>query len=92
MVVLRLARAGSKKRPFYHIVAADRRDARDGRFIEKLGFYNPVAKSNTPSHRLDLEKAKQWIKNGAQPSDTVARIISLVEQNGNPEQAVKEAA
>jgi small subunit ribosomal protein S16 len=92
MVVLRLARAGSKKRPFYHIVAADRRDARDGRFIEKLGFYNPVAKSNTPTYRLDLEKAKQWVQNGAKPSDTVARIIGLVEKNGNPEQAVKEAA
>ncbi|MEY2342229.1 30S ribosomal protein S16 [Acidithiobacillus sp. IBUN Pt1247-S3] len=73
MVVIRMARGGAKKRPFYHIVVADSRARRDGRFIERLGFYNPV--SNPSELRLDKERAAYWLSQGAQPSDTVARFL-----------------
>ncbi len=73
MVVIRMARGGAKKRPFYHIVVADSRSRRDGRFIERLGFYNPV--SNPSELRLDKERAAYWLAQGAQPSDTVARFL-----------------
>lgn len=79
MVVIRLSRHGAKKSPFYHIVAADHHRARDGRFIEKLGFYNPVAKGQAEELRLDLERVKYWIGTGAQPSDTVAKLIKQAE-------------
>ena len=68
-VKIRLRRVGAKKAPFYHIVVADSRYPRDGRFIEEIGFYNPLTE---PSEvKVDAEKAKEWIKNGAQPTDTV---------------------
>ena len=72
-VVLRLMRAGAKKRPFYRIVAADSRRQRDGRFIEILGFYDPIAKPL--NLKVDTEKAQGWIKNGAQPSEQVASLL-----------------
>jgi len=75
MVVIRLARGGSKKRPFYSIVVADSRERRDGRFIERLGFYNPMAKESEEGLRLALERVSYWQGVGAQPSDTVARLI-----------------
>ncbi len=74
---IRLARAGTKKRPFYHIVVADSRSPRDGRFIERLGFFSPLTSKDAPEHRLkfDLEKAKAWMEKGAQPTDRVLRFL-----------------
>ena len=72
-VKIRLARHGAKKRPYYRIVVADSRCRRDGRFIEEVGRYNPCAE---PAFvKFDMEKVDQWIKNGAQPTDTVARLL-----------------
>ena len=72
-VKIRLRRMGAKKAPFYRIVVADSRYPRDGRFIEEIGTYNPVA---TPTEvKVDAEKAKQWIANGAQPTDTVKALL-----------------
>ncbi len=75
MVTIRLSRGGSRKRPFYNIVVADSRDRRDGRFIERIGFYNPVASGNAEVLRLDQERLAYWKGVGAQTSDTVARIV-----------------
>lgn len=75
MVTIRLARAGSKKRPFYHVHVADKRDKRDGRYIERVGFYNPVATAGEQKLRLDAERIEHWVKQGAQPSDRVAALI-----------------
>ena len=73
---IRLARGGSKKRPFYRIVAADSRQARDGRFIEKLGTYNPLlAKDNEARVTMDMERVQHWLDQGAQPTDRVARFL-----------------
>lgn len=72
-VKIRMKRLGSKKRPFYRIVVADSRAPRNGRFIEQIGFYNPV--SEPKMFRIDADKAKTWIKNGARPTDTVARLF-----------------
>ncbi|NBZ88110.1 30S ribosomal protein S16 [Stagnihabitans tardus] len=73
---IRLARGGSKKRPHYAIVAADSRMPRDGRFIEKLGVYDPMlAKDNENRVKIDLEKVKAWLAKGAQPTDRVARFL-----------------
>ncbi|MCL1951789.1 MAG: 30S ribosomal protein S16 [Oscillospiraceae bacterium] len=72
-VKIRLRRMGAKKAPFYRIVVADSRYPRDGRFIEEIGTLNPM--TDPPEVRLDGEKAKQWIKNGAQPTDTVKDIL-----------------
>ena len=75
---LRLARGGTKKRPFYHIVVADARSPRDGRFIEKLGTFNPLlAKDNEGRVVLDTERAKHWIEVGAQPTDRVLRFLDV---------------
>jgi small subunit ribosomal protein S16 len=93
-VVIRLARAGTKKRPFYHIVAADSRAPRDGRFIERLGYFNPLLpKDKTERLKLDLDKVKDWMKKGAQPSDRVMRFLDAAgvakrEKRNNPEKAV----
>jgi len=75
MVVIRLARGGSKKRPFYNVVAADSRDRRDGRFIERLGFYNPVANEGQENLRLALDRVQYWAGNGAQLSPAVTRLV-----------------
>lgn len=75
MVVIRLARGGSKKRPFYNIVATDSRNRRDGRFIERVGFYNPVASGAEASLRFDMDRLTYWKNNGAQLSPTVARLV-----------------
>ncbi|KEJ95065.1 SSU ribosomal protein S16P [Pseudosulfitobacter pseudonitzschiae] len=73
---IRLARGGSKKRPFYRIVAADSRMPRDGRFIEKLGTYNPLlAKDSEDRVKMDIERIQHWIAQGAQPTDRVARML-----------------
>ena len=80
MVVIRLSRSGAKKRPFYNIVATDSRSRRDGRFIERIGFYNPVASGNEESFRVAQDRLAHWQGVGAQLSPTVAR---LVKQAGN---------
>jgi len=75
MVVIRLSRTGAKKRPFYHIVVADKRRARDGRFIENLGYFNPIAAGKDVRLSLDLARAEHWIGQGAQASDRVKSLI-----------------
>ena len=75
MVTIRLARHGAKKSPFYHITVADRSSSRDGRFVERVGFYNPVAKGQAEVLRLDLERVDYWMGVGAQPSERVAQLI-----------------
>jgi small subunit ribosomal protein S16 len=76
MVTIRLARAGATKRPFYHIVVTDSRNKRDGRFIERLGFFNPVASSKvTEPVRIDMERVQYWLSRGAKASERVAQLI-----------------
>lgn len=75
MVTIRLARAGAKKRPFYHVVATEKRSARDGRFIERLGYYNPNAKGQEQKLVVDLPRVEHWQKNGAQVSERVAFLL-----------------
>jgi small subunit ribosomal protein S16 len=75
MVVIRLARGGSKKRPFYNVVAADSRNRRDGRFIERVGFYNPVGGEGQENLRIALDRVDYWTNNGAQLSPAVARLV-----------------
>lgn len=75
MVVIRLSRTGAKKRPFYHIVVADKRRARDGRFIENLGYFNPIAAGKDVKLSLDLARVEYWIGQGAQASDRVKTLI-----------------
>ena len=93
-LVIRMARAGTKKRPFYHIVLADSRSPRDGRFIERLGYFNPLLPKDKPERlKLDLDKVKAWMAKGAQPSDRVSRFLDAAgvlkrEKRNNPEKAV----
>ena len=75
MVTIRLARGGAKRRPFYNIVVADQRDKRDGRFIERIGYFNPMAKGQEVPLNLELDRAEHWISKGAQPSERVANLI-----------------
>ena len=74
MVKIRLSRGGAKKRPFYHIIVADQRDARDGRNIERVGFYNPVAAGKEVALQLDTERVKQWLEKGAQLTEKVKTL------------------
>lgn len=76
MVVIRLARGGAKKRPFYHIVAADKRCPRDGRYIERLGYFNPIASGQEQRVKMNRERIQYWVGNGAQPSQRVATLIA----------------
>ncbi|MDP3738799.1 MAG: 30S ribosomal protein S16 [Hyphomonadaceae bacterium] len=91
---IRLARGGSKHRPYYNVVIADSRFARDGRFIEKIGSYNPlIAKGDEKRVQIDLEKAKEWLKKGATPTDRVARFLGAAglvkwEHGNNPKRAI----
>lgn len=75
MVVIRLSRGGSKKRPFYHLTVADSRNARDGRFIERVGFFNPIARGQEERLRVSLDRVDYWVSKGAQTSDRVAQLI-----------------
>jgi small subunit ribosomal protein S16 len=90
---IRLARGGSKHRPYYNVVIADSRFARDGRFIEKIGSYNPLlAKTDEKRIQIDLEKAKEWLKKGATPTDRVGRFLGAAglvkwEHGNNPKRA-----
>ena len=100
---IRLARGGSKKRPFYRIVAADSRMPRDGRFIEKLGTYNPLLPKDSEERvKMDVERVQYWISQGAQPTDRVARMLEAAgvtpktersnPKKGEPGKAAKERA
>ena len=82
MVVIRLARGGAKKRPFYQVVVADQRRARDGRYIENIGFFNPLAKESEEGVRLNMEAYHAWIEKGAPPS---ARVNSLAKEFKRPQ-------
>ncbi len=75
MVTIRLARGGAKKRPFYHIVVADSRNKRDGRHIERLGYFNPIASGREQALQLDRERVDYWVGQGARPSERVAKLI-----------------
>lgn len=75
MVTIRLARGGAKKRPFYHLAVTDSRRARDGRFIERVGFFNPVARGQEERLRVDQERVEYWVSQGAQTSDRVAKLL-----------------
>ncbi len=81
MVIIRLSRGGSKKRPFYSITVADQRRSPTGRFIERIGFFNPSARGNEEKLRLDLERAQHWVSQGAQPSDRVAELIKQAQKS-----------
>ena len=88
MVVIRMARGGAKNRPFYNVVVADSRMPRDGRFIERIGFYNPKAAESEPKFRLALDRVEHWVKQGAQPSAAVKKLI----KRGKTEVAGKQEA
>ena len=75
MVSIRLARGGSKRRPFYHVVVSDSRSPRDGRYIERLGLFNPQARGQEEALRLDSNRIDYWVSQGAQPSDRVSSLI-----------------
>jgi small subunit ribosomal protein S16 len=75
MVVIRLTRGGSKKRPFYHIVVTDKRNPRDGRYIESIGYFNPIAEGKEIPFKIDAEKLTAWTSKGAQLSDRVASLV-----------------
>ncbi|MCV6611039.1 MAG: 30S ribosomal protein S16 [Amphritea sp.] len=75
MVTIRLSRSGAKKRPFYHLTVADSRNPRDGRFIERVGFFNPLAKGQEERLRVNQERIEHWVSKGAQMSDRVAKLV-----------------
>ncbi len=75
MVSIRLARGGSKKRPFYHVVVSDSRSPRDGRYIERLGFFNPRARGQEEALLMDIERIDYWVSKGAQPSERVSSLL-----------------
>ena len=91
MVTIRLARHGSKKNPFYHITVADRAASRDGRFVERVGFYNPVARGQAEGLRLDLDRVDHWLSVGAKPSEVVEKLIKQA-RKANAAPAVEAAA
>ncbi|HEX5539322.1 MAG TPA: 30S ribosomal protein S16 [Methylophilaceae bacterium] len=90
MVIIRLARGGAKKSPFYNVVVADSRNRRDGRFIERVGFYNPLAKIGQEGLRLDSARISHWQSNGAQLSDCVARLVKQEAKGPEAALAAKE--
>lgn len=90
MVTIRLARMGAKKQPYYQLTVADRRAPRDGRFIERVGFFNPIARGQAQRLRVDLERVDYWLSVGAKPSKRVASLIE--EARRNPEATSAPAA
>ena len=80
MVTIRLSRGGAKNRPFYQIVVTDSRSGRDGRYIERVGFFNPLARGNEEKLRLDSERVAYWKAHGAQPSERVAQLIKVAQK------------
>jgi len=94
MVTIRLARGGAKKRPFYHIVAADSRRSRDGRYVERLGYYNPIAAGGETGLLMAMDRVEHWLSKGAQPSDRVAKLIkdfAKLAKTAAPTEAASEA-
>ncbi len=79
MVTIRLSRGGAKKRPFYHLTVTDSRKARDGRFIERVGFFNPIASGQDERLRVDRERVEYWVSQGAQLSERVAKLLKGAE-------------
>ncbi|MCP5206138.1 MAG: 30S ribosomal protein S16 [Hahellaceae bacterium] len=75
MVTIRLSRGGSKKRPFYHLTVSDSRNPRDGRYIERVGFFNPLARGQEERLRIERERVEYWVGKGAQPSDRVKSLL-----------------
>jgi small subunit ribosomal protein S16 len=92
MVTIRLARHGSKKSPFYHITVADRSAKRDGRFVERVGFFNPVAKGNSEELRVDLDRVDYWLSVGARPSERVQKLIHQARGNAIAPAAAEAAS
>ena len=84
MVVIRLSRGGAKKRPFFNMVVADSRDPRDGRFIERVGFYNPKASGGEESLRIQMDRLTYWQGKGAKLSDTAARLVRKFGESAKP--------
>lgn len=82
MVTIRLARGGAKKRPFYYLVVTDRLSPRDGRFIERLGFYNPIARGQEVPMKVNLERVDYWISHGAKPSESAEKLIRTARKAG----------
>ncbi len=87
MVKIRLSRGGAKKRPFYHVVVTDERNKRDGRYIERVGFFNPIAKGKEERLRIDAERVKHWLGVGAQLSDRVRSLMKQVEADATAKAA-----
>lgn len=81
MVVIRLSRGGAKKRPFYQVVVADKRRARDGRCIERIGYFNPIASGKEIRLHLNFERIQYWLSQGAQPSERVQKLIKTFEED-----------
>jgi len=92
MVTIRLARHGAKKNPFYHITVADRRAKRDGRFIERVGFFNPLARGREETLRVDLERVDHWLAEGAKPSDRVRQLVKQARKQALAEAEAPSAA
>ena len=91
MVTIRLARHGSKKSPFYHVTVAERSAKRDGRFIERVGFYNPLARGQSEGLRIDLDRVDHWLSVGAQPTERVRQLVAQV-RGAMAQQAAVETA
>jgi small subunit ribosomal protein S16 len=91
MVVIRLARGGAKKRPFFNIVVADSRNRRDGRFIERVGFYNPIAGEGEEALRVALDRVEHWRQRGAQLSETVAGLVKKAAGSAGKSQPAPQA-
>ncbi|XOV90098.1 MAG: 30S ribosomal protein S16 [Pseudomonadota bacterium] len=83
MLNIRLSRAGSKKRPFYHVTVADSRVARDGRYVERVGFFNPVARGAEERTRIDLDRVDYWMRQGAQMTERVAKIVKVYRKSSS---------
>ena len=89
MVKIRLSRAGANKRPFYHLVVTDSRNKRDGRYIERLGFYNPFGKGKEEDIRVDLDRVQFWVERGAQISDRVKKLLKLIKISKEDREKIK---
>ena len=85
MVVIRLARTGAKKRPFYHLVVTDSRNSRDGRYIERLGYFNPRATGGEKTLHVEMARIEHWLSQGAQPSDRVGQLIKRAQKTSTDE-------
>lgn len=92
MVTIRLSRGGAKKRPFYHVVVTDSRNRRDGRYIERLGFFNPLATATQEDARIDLARVDYWLGCGAQTSETVKSLLKKYRKKQLQKLATAEAA